>query len=182
MILSGKCGIRLEVGIGGGMMMKTLFGAVVGALALGAVLVSYDLGERRVFSRDVAMVPAGYQQMGSPYLVQAGQGGVVAPYGTQFVPQNSYGVVTPAGYAAPQYVSERVTPQPAVRRVSPQRTYASEQVAAPKRSWQKSALLIGGSAAGGAGVGALIGGKKGAGIGALLGGGTAAVYDQIKRH
>ncbi len=165
--------------------MKTLFGAVVGALALGAVLVSYDLGERHTFSRDFAMMPAGYQQMGNPYLVQAGQAGYVTsygPYATPFAAQNPYGVVTPAGYATPQYVNERVvTTQPAVRRVSSQRSYSSE-VARPRRTWQKSALLIGGSAAGGAGVGALIGGKKGAGIGALLGGGSAAIYDQIKRH
>jgi hypothetical protein len=62
-----------------------------------------------------------------------------------------------------------------------QRAYASE-MAQPKRSWQKSVMLIGGSAAGGAGIGALIGGKKGAGIGALLGGGAATLFDQIKRN
>ena len=107
------------------MTMKTLFGAVVGALALGAVLVSYDLGERHTFSRDLAMMPAGYQQMGNPYLVQAGQTGYDSPYGPYAAPfgaQNPYGVVTPAGYATPQYVNERVvTTQPAVRRVSSQR-------------------------------------------------------------
>jgi hypothetical protein len=165
--------------------MKTLFGAVAGALAVGAVLVSYDLGERHTFSRDLAAMP-GYQQMGNPYLVQTGQMGYVSPYGPygpQQVGQSPYGVVTPAGYAAPQYVTERVvTTQPVVRRAVSQRTYASERVSQPVRSWQKSALLIGGSAAGGAGVGALIGGKKGAGIGALLGGGSAAIYDQVKRH
>ena len=52
----------------------------------------------------------------------------------------------------------------------------------PRRTWQKSALLIGGSAGTGAGVGALIGGKKGALAGAAIGGGAAAIYDQVKRH
>jgi hypothetical protein len=52
----------------------------------------------------------------------------------------------------------------------------------PARSWQKSALLIGGSAGAGAGLGALVGGKKGALAGAALGGGAAAIYDQVKRH
>jgi hypothetical protein len=167
------------------MTMKTLFGAVVGALALGAVLVSYDLGERHLFSRDLTGLPAGYQQMTNPYLVPVGQNGYVSPYGPYATPlagQNQYGVVTPAGYAPPQYVNERVVTTPAVRRTSSQRSYASEGVAKPQRTWKKSALLIGGSAAGAAGVGALIGGKKGAGIGALLGGGSAAIYDQIKRH
>lgn len=161
--------------------MKTLFGAVVGALALGAVLVWYDLGERHIFSRDYVTVPVGYQQPGNPYWVQTGQSGL-APYGMPLVGQSPYGM-TPAVYTSPQYASEQVTaPQRPVRRVSTQRTYASEGVTKSTRSWQKSALLIAGSAAGGAGVGALIGGKKGAGIGALLGGGSAAIYDQVKRH
>lgn len=169
--------------------MRTLFGAVIGALALGTVLVSYDLGERRAFSPDVAGMPAAYQP-GNPYFVQAGQSGYVSPYSPYATPyaaqyaQYPYGVAPMApGYAAPQYVNERVvTTQPAVRRVSTQRTYANERVSQPKRTWQKSAMLIGGSAAGGAGIGALIAGKKGAGIGALLGGGSAAIYDQVKRR
>ena len=51
-----------------------------------------------------------------------------------------------------------------------------------KRSWQKSALIIGGSAGTGAGVGALVGGKKGALIGAALGGGSASIYEGAKRR
>ena len=78
-----------------------------------------------------------------------------------------------------QYVTERAVAQAPVRRVSTQRV-ASE--VKPQRSWQKSALLIGGSAGAGAGVGALIGGKKGALAGAAIGGGAAAIYDQVKRH
>jgi hypothetical protein len=169
--------------------MKTLFGAVAGALTVGALLVSYSLGETHTFSRDAALA-ASYQQTANPYLAQVGQAGYgspYAPYATPFAGQVPYGVMTPAGYvvpqqAVPQYVNQRVmTPAPAVRRTVSQRTYSSD-VARPARSWKKSAMLIGGSAAGAAGVGALIGGKKGAGIGALIGGGTAAIYDQIKRH
>src|SRR6266850_1507023 len=50
------------------------------------------------------------------------------------------------------------------------------------RSWKKSALVIGGSTAAGAGVGALVGGKKGALIGAAAGGGAGTVYEVRKRH
>ena len=64
-------------------------------------------------------------------------------------------------------------------RASTQRVASEVQ---PQRSWQKSALLIGGSAGAGAGLGALIGGKKGALAGAAIGGGAAAIYDQVKRH
>ncbi len=49
------------------------------------------------------------------------------------------------------------------------------------RSWKKTALVIGGSTAAGAGVGALIGGKKGALIGAALGGGASTIYEAAKR-
>jgi hypothetical protein len=52
----------------------------------------------------------------------------------------------------------------------------------PKRSWQKSAVIIGSSAGAGAGVGAIVGGKKGALIGAAIGGGSAAVWDQVTRR
>jgi len=50
------------------------------------------------------------------------------------------------------------------------------------RSWKKSALVIGGSTAAGAGVGALVGGKKGALIGAAAGAGAGTVYEVRKRH
>jgi hypothetical protein len=51
-----------------------------------------------------------------------------------------------------------------------------------RRSWQKSAVIIGSAAGAGAGVGALTGGKKGALIGAAVGGGAATVWDQITRR
>jgi hypothetical protein len=166
--------------------MKTLFGAVTGALALGAVLVSYNLGEQHIFAREAT--PAQFQQMGQPFAVQAGQTGYVAPYapyGTAHTAQYPYGAIVPATYPMPgaQLVSERAVTQPVARRVAARSASSPERVAAkPQRTWQKSALLIGGSAAGGAGIGALIGGKKGAGIGAVLGGGAATVYDQVKRR
>lgn len=51
-----------------------------------------------------------------------------------------------------------------------------------KRSVKKNAVIIGSSAAVGAGVGALAKGKKGALIGAAVGGGGAAIWDQITRR
>lgn len=50
------------------------------------------------------------------------------------------------------------------------------------RSWQKTAMVIGGSAASGAGVGGIVKGKKGALIGAAIGGGAASIYEATRRR
>ena len=100
--------------------------------------------------------------------------------------------------AAPQPLAQPVTsyttaPQPVVRTVAaPRQTvYRAVEPAAPvvyrdaevkpHRSMKKTALIIGGSAASGAGVGGLIGGKKGALLGAAIGGGAASIYEATRR-
>jgi hypothetical protein len=50
------------------------------------------------------------------------------------------------------------------------------------RSWEKEALIIGGSAGAGAAIGALAGGKKGAGVGAAAGGVGGLIYDLVTRN
>ena len=96
---------------------------------------------------------------------------VPAAYG--YAPQPVYAEMAPA----------RVVP---VRTQSVARPVRTRQVvyedARPNRSVKKSAVIIGSSAAVGAGVGALTGGKKGALIGAAIGGGGAAIWDQITRR
>ena len=77
-------------------------------------------------------------------------------------------------------VSEPAPVARTVRATSAPRT-VTRQVEEPKRSWQKTALVIGGSAGAGAGVGAIAGGKKGALIGAAIGGGAASIFEAIKR-
>jgi hypothetical protein len=47
-----------------------------------------------------------------------------------------------------------------------------------KRPLKHSAAIVGGSAAGGAAIGALAGGGKGAAIGALAGGAGGLIYDR----
>jgi hypothetical protein len=177
--------------------MRAAFGAVGGALAVGAMLVSYNIGARNA-SGGQMMAPTTQMLVGPdgiarPYLVQAGQGGFGQaapgqPYGWSPYTTTTPGAVTPLAYAYPaqapypvqtQYTTERAVAQAPVRRVSTQRVSSEVK---PRRTWQKSALLIGGSAGTGAGLGALIGGKKGALAGAAIGGGAAAIYDQVKRH
>ena len=49
------------------------------------------------------------------------------------------------------------------------------------RSWQKEALIIGGSAGAGTAIGAIAGGKKGAAVGAAVGGVGGLIYDLLTR-
>ena len=178
--------------------MRAAFGAVGGALAIGAMLVSYNLGARSAFNGQMTapttQMLVGPDGIARPYLVQASQGGFGQaapgqPYGWSPYTTTTPGAVTPLGYGYPayqapypvqtQYTTERAVASAPVRRVSTQRVSSEVK---PRRTWQKSALLIGGSAGTGAGLGALIGGKKGALAGAAIGGGAAAIYDQVKRH
>jgi len=62
------------------------------------------------------------------------------------------------------------------------RSAAQSVERAPRRTKTKSALMIAGSAATGAGVGGALKGKKGALIGAAIGGGSASIYEAAKRR
>jgi uncharacterized protein YcfJ len=64
-------------------------------------------------------------------------------------------------------------------RVAPRRATHRRRVVVKKRPFSHSAAIVGGSAAGGALIGALAGGGKGAAIGALAGGGGGLVYDRL---
>jgi hypothetical protein len=66
------------------------------------------------------------------------------------------------------------------RRVS--RSNARYIERAPERTKTKTALMIAGSAATGAGVGGALKGKKGAILGAAIGGGSASIYEAAKRR
>jgi hypothetical protein len=116
-----------------------------------------------------------------------------APAATEVAYQPGVPAAVPVSYAAPvqqpfvPLENTRVVPvqqypaaAPAPRRVVYQRE--PERVARSTRSVKKSAVIIGSSAAGGAGLGALMGGKKGAAIGAIVGGGGATLWDQITRN
>ena len=61
---------------------------------------------------------------------------------------------------------------------APARVYQTQK----KRSLEREALIVGGSAGAGAAIGAVAGGKKGAGIGALSGGVAGLVYDLVTRN
>jgi hypothetical protein len=72
--------------------------------------------------------------------------------------------------------------RPAYRRTASYAPARSTYEVRQGRSWKKSALIIGGSAAAGAGVGAILDGKSGAKKGAIVGGVGGLVYDLATRN
>ena len=70
---------------------------------------------------------------------------------------------------------DEITRAPAVIQKQAESTHPN------KRSWEKEALIIGGSAGAGTVIGAVAGGKKGAGVGAAAGGVGGLIYDLITR-
>jgi len=66
---------------------------------------------------------------------------------------------------------DQVASAPAVVETQPEPAHAH------KRSWERDALIIGGSAGAGTAIGAIAGGKKGAAVGAAAGGIGGLIYD-----
>ncbi len=96
------------------------------------------------------------------------------------------GQLQPLGFATSSAPARIVSTQPQTvyRTVqqAPARTTAVErEEIRPRRSWKKTALIIGSSTGAGAGVGAIAGGKKGALIGAAIAGGASSIYEATRR-
>ena len=95
------------------------------------------------------------------------------------------GAAAPLAYesAQPQAmpVAYRPMVQSAAYEPAPRPRRATGSSESGTRSWQKEAIIIGGSTAAGAGIGAIAGGKKGAAIGAISGGVAGLIYDMKTR-
>jgi hypothetical protein len=157
--------------------------AVGGALISGVVM--YTVGERSERVDAFAQpAPVEYVQTVDGRYVAVTPASQPAGYANTLQPA---GLTSPAPVAAAPapVVVERVVERPAPRQtVYRTAAPAQERVVverAPQRSWKKTALVIGGSAASGAAVGGIVDGKKGALIGAALGGGAASIYEATKR-
>ncbi len=71
--------------------------------------------------------------------------------------------------------------RPVSRYATPRRPLATRVAVGRGRDWKRTAMVIGGSTAAAAGLGAIFGGKKGALIGAALGGGASTIYEVRRR-
>jgi hypothetical protein len=163
--------------VSGGEAMRNFLAAVLSVIAAGVVLIAYSLLSPRAAATD-AYAP------GRPMLV-SDRGGIVDVTPRQPL---AYAVNDPR--ALPSYddllqenaslrraQSERIGLAPvASRRMQPAAARTSH---ATSRDWKKTAMVIGGSTAAGAGLGAIFGGKTGALIGAAIGGGAGTLL-QVK--
>jgi hypothetical protein len=166
-------------------MMRGFFAAVLSVIAAGVMLIAYGLISPR-------MPGVSAYQSARPMLASERVGLVEDGY-----------IPDPARAQYPAYASDagirtaRAYPVNAVRQVPvyetapvERRVVRSERATratstrierAPGRDWTRTAMVIGGSSAAGAGLGAIFGGKKGALIGAAIGGGAGTLYEVRKR-
>ena len=162
-------------------MMSPVSAAVAGALVSGVVM--YTVGER---SDKVSA----FTQPAPVEYVQTVDGRFIAVTPAAAQPAG-YGLAQPVGYARPAALAAPVVVEQPVARVAPRQTVyrtaapaqrvVEREPAESGRSWKKTAMVIGGSSAAGAGVGGIVSGKKGALIGAAIGGGAASIYEATKR-
>ena len=154
--------------------MRNFMATVLTVIAAGVMLIAYGLLSPRVAATDVYSAPR-------PMLMsdRAGDIEVLTPR-QPFDPAqarpiayrvNDRGtVIYDDGRSAT--VVERPAPVSRVTRTAPARVVRSSG-----RDWTKTAMVIGGTTAAGAGLGAIFGGKKGALIGAAIGGGAGTLYE-----
>ena len=168
-------------------MMRSFLAAVLSVIAVGVMLIAYGLLNPRVARVDA-------YQGARPMLASERVGLIDEGYGqypasAQYPAYATYPTGRPAAYRvnegrqAPVYESYPETPRRVVTSPRAVSTSSSTSRVEPRsgRDWKKTAMVIGGTTAAGAGLGAIFGGKKGALIGAAIGGGAGTLYEVKKR-
>jgi hypothetical protein len=156
--------------------MKAFLATVLSVIAIGVMLIAYGL----LAPRAAAMVDPLASVRPSPASARIGyvDNLTADPYGGTVLRPIGYAVNDPRAVPVSQTF---VAPAPRPVASAPARRTTARVEKSRGRDWQKTALVIGGSSAAGAGLGAIFGGKKGALIGAALGGGAATLFEVGKR-
>ena len=150
--------------------MRNFLATVLSVIAVGVLLIAYGLLSPRVAAADIypsARPMLASERVGDieyltprqPMAYRVNDARAQPAYDTYRAPRPAYNTVSRSTRTAPRRVVER----------------------APGRDWTKTAMVIGGTTAAGAGLGAIFGGKKGALIGAAIGGGAGTLYEVKKR-
>lgn len=167
--------------------MKTFLGTVLSAIAVGVLLIAYGLLSpgARASGPVWGSAPAGLDSRGE------GAFGLRCEPGQRAVIRQVAGAAEAGCVDPPSSDRYDSVATPVAYRTSEARQLQTSERAAPRRTarverksgrdWKKTALVIGGSAGTGAGLGAIFGGKKGALIGAAIGGGASSLFEAVKR-
>lgn len=155
--------------------MRAFLATVLSVIAVGVLLIAYGLLVPRVATAD------GYPYA-RPMLASQRVGYIDDGYGDPYAGSVRHPYAVNDVRAVPAY---QTYPAPARRRIASAPAARATQVRSVERvrgrDWKKTAMVIGGSSAAGAGLGAIFGGKKGALIGAAIGGGAGTLYEVKKR-
>ena len=158
--------------------MKAFLASILTVLTIGVLAIAYGVLSPRMAAADAYSTAR--PMLASERIGVTDDGTVLYSYPNNGMARyaSTNTLVRPATY-------ETYTPAPAPRRVTTTRRVSTSSVERPTssverprgRDWKKAALVIGGTTATGAGLGAIFGGKKGALIGAALGGGAGTLYE-----
>ncbi len=154
--------------------LMTFFAGITSVLAAGVLVIAYSLVTGRAASSDAMLSRPTYASDRATLVDDGGRYAV--PVGMTGYPE--YRPV-PASYARAVPAVETYVPRQTTTAARPVSS-APRQVRVERssgRDWKKTAMIIGGSSAAGAGLGAIFGGKKGALIGAAIGGGASTIYE-----
>jgi hypothetical protein len=167
-------------------MMTKFFAGVLSVIAMGILLVAYALLNLSASGFDPRANMDPYRPMNASERLTLSQD----PYAARWVYDDGSVAAAPSGYAPyaarpavyPYSMNDARPVRTMALAPAPRRVVATQSVdRRPRRDWKKTALVIGGSTAGAAGLGAVFGGKKGALIGAAIGGGASTIYEATKR-
>ena len=153
--------------------MKAFLASILTVLTMGVLAIAYGVLSPRMATVDA--YSSARPMLASERIGVADDGTVLYNYPNNGMARyaSTNTLVRPATYD---------TYSPAPRRVTTaRRAVSSSSIERPRRNWTKTALVIGGTTATGAGLGAIFGGKKGALIGAAIGGGASTIYEARKQ-
>lgn len=147
--------------------MRAFLAAALSVIAVGVMVIAYGLLNPRIAAADV-------YPSARPMLASERVGDV-----EDLTPRQPMAFRVNDVRALPAYDTYQAPRRVSTARTT--RTAPSRMVRSSGRDWMKTAMVIGGTTAAGAGLGAIFGGKKGALIGAAIGGGAGTVYEVRKR-